>query len=92
MIIRILSEGQFDVPDDAVDGLNELDEQLEAAVESSDEQAMTAALAALLERVRSSGSEVALDALVPSDLVLPHSSASLAEIRDLISGDGLIPG
>jgi hypothetical protein len=92
VIIRILSEGQFDVPDDAVAGLNELDETLEAAVESSDEQAMGAALAALLERVRSAGSEVAIDALVPSDLVLPHASATLAEVRDLISGDGLIPG
>ena len=42
MIIRILAEGQFDVPDDTVDGLNELDGQLEAAVESADEQAMAA--------------------------------------------------
>ena len=92
MIIRILAEGQFDVPADVVKSLNELDEQLEAAVESSDEQAMTAALSALLDRVRSSGSELALEALVPSDLVLPHASATLAEVRDLISGDGLIPG
>jgi hypothetical protein len=92
VIIRILSEGQFDVPDDAVAGLNELDEKLEAAVESSDEEAMAAALGALLERVRDSGSEVAVDALVPSDLVLPHSTATLSEVRDLISGDGLIPG
>jgi hypothetical protein len=88
VIIRILSEGQFDVPDDAVAGLNELDEKLEAAVESSDAEAMGAAL----ERVRSAGSEVAVDALVPSDLVLPHSTATLAEVKDLISGDGLIPG
>jgi hypothetical protein len=29
MIIRILSEGQYDVPDAEVDGLNELDGQLE---------------------------------------------------------------
>ena len=92
MIIRILSEGQFEVPDDAVEGLNELDEQLEAAVESSDEEAMATALSALLDRVRASGSEVALDTLVPSDLVLPHASATLSEVRDLISGDGLIPG
>jgi hypothetical protein len=92
VIIRILSEGQFDVPEDAVGSLNELDEKLEAAVETSDERALEAALSALLDRVRSTGSEVALDTLVPSDLVLPHASASLAEVRDLLSGDGLIPG
>jgi hypothetical protein len=92
VIIRILSEGQFDVPDDALDGLNELDAKLEAAVDASDEGGLAAALSALLARVREVGSEVALDALVPSDLVLPHASASLAEVRDLISGEGLIPG
>jgi hypothetical protein len=92
VIIRILAEGQFDVPDDTVGSLNELDGQLEAAVESADEQAMAAALGALLDRVRASGGEVAVDSLVPSDLVLPHASATLAEVRDLLSGDGLIPG
>jgi hypothetical protein len=92
VIIRILSEGQFDVPDAEVDGLNELDEKLEAAVDGGDGDAMTTALTALLERVRTVGSEVAVDSLVPSDLVLPHASASLAEVRDLLSGDGLIPG
>jgi hypothetical protein len=92
VIIRILAEGQFEVPDDAVDSLNELDRKLEGAVEASDEQALATALSDLLDRVRSAGSEVALDTLVPSDLVLPHASASLAEVRDLLSGDGLIPG
>jgi hypothetical protein len=92
MIIRILSEGQFDVPDDAVTGLNELDAELEAALEAADEAAVAAALGALLAQVRAAGSEVPLDSLVPSDLVLPHPDATLAEVRDLVSGDGLIPG
>ncbi|MEJ7775712.1 MAG: hypothetical protein WKF72_12975 [Nocardioidaceae bacterium] len=92
MIIRILSEGQFDVPDDAVDGLNELDGKLEAAIEANDEASFGSALRALLDQVRELGSPVALDALLPSQLLLPHDSASLAEVRDLLSGDGLIPG
>ena len=92
MIIRILSEGQFDVPDDALDELNRLDSTLEAAVEAADEQGLAEALAELLRRVRERGDPVALDALVPSDLVLPHESATLAEVRDLMSEEGLIPG
>jgi hypothetical protein len=92
VIIRVLGEGQFEVPDDAIDGLNELDAQLESAIEAGDEAAATSALTALLDRVRQAGTPVALDALVPSDLVLPHSTASLSEVKDLISGDGLIPG
>lgn len=92
MIIRILSEGQYDVPDTSIDALNELDRELEAAVETGDEASFGAALGALLDLVRSSGEPVAVDSLVASDLVLPPESASLAEVRDMLSGEGLIPG
>lgn len=92
MIIRILSEGQYDVPDDAVDGLNSLDSDLEAAVEAKDHAAFGSALASLLDRIREVSRPVAVDALVTSDLVLPNSDASLDEVRDLLSHDGLIPG
>jgi len=92
VIIRILGEGQFDVPDSDVNGLNELDSALETAVSGSDEATLGAALGALLDRVRAQGAPVSVDSLVPSDLVLPHADATLAEVKDLISGDGLIPG
>jgi len=70
MIIRILSEGQFDVPDSEVDRLNELDSAVESAIDSGDDDAFGDALAQLLGRVREAGQPVAMDALVPSDLVL----------------------
>ncbi|MGI8576344.1 MAG: PspA-associated protein PspAA [Nocardioidaceae bacterium] len=92
MIIRILSEGQYDVPDDEVAALNELDDVLEDAINRGDDDAFHATLGRLLDRVRSAGSEVALDALLPSTLLLPPADASLAEVRDLLNGDGLIPG
>lgn len=92
MIIRILGDGQYEVADDQIDSLNELDDQLEKAVEMGDEATFASALGALLDRVRDLGTPVALDALVPSQLILPAEGASLAEVRDLLSGDGLIPG
>ncbi|MGH3508476.1 MAG: PspA-associated protein PspAA [Nocardioidaceae bacterium] len=92
MIIRILGDGQYEVADDQVDSLNELDDQLEKAVEAGDEATFGSALGALLDRVRDLGTPVALDALVPSQLILPAEGATLAEVRDLLSGDGLIPG
>ena len=39
MIVRILGEGQYDVADDALDRLNELDAALEPRVEAGDEAA-----------------------------------------------------
>jgi hypothetical protein len=92
VIIRILGEGQFDVADTAVDRLNELDSSLEAALEAGDEESFRTSLQALLDGVRQAGEPVAVDALVPSTLVLPYAEASLHEVRDLLSGDGLIPG
>ncbi len=92
MIVRILTEGQYDVPDSEIDELNILDEKLEAAVDSEDAEAFTTALHALLERVRSVGTEVPSDELVESTLLLPYSDATLDEVRDLLSEDGLIPG
>jgi hypothetical protein len=42
--------------------------------------------------VRRSGHEVGLEELVDSDLVLPPADASLDEVKDLLSDEGLIPG
>jgi hypothetical protein len=92
VIIRVLGEGQFDLPEDALPRLNELDSAVEAAVESGDEQAFATALAALLDGVRSAGVPHAADALDESDLILPPADASLEEVRELLSDEGLIPG
>ncbi len=94
MIIRILGEGQYDVSDEALDRLNELDSAVETAVESGDEEAFGTALAALLDGVRTVGVAHDLDSLDESDLILPPSDATIDEVRELLneSDEGLIPG
>ena len=92
MIIRILGEGQFDVSDDAIDRLNELDDAVERAVEAGDEAAFSAALAALQDGVRTMGVPHAVEGLETSDLILPPSEAKIEDVRELLSDDGLIPG
>ncbi|HEY3979399.1 MAG TPA: hypothetical protein VGM79_19150 [Streptosporangiaceae bacterium] len=92
MIVRILGEGQLEVADSALDALNELDSQLEAAVDRGDEAGFSAALAALLGRVREIGAPADPDTLAPSALILPQADATMADVRGLLSDDGLIPG
>ena len=92
MIVRILGEGQYDLSEESVATLNELDARVEASVEAGDEDAFRRALAALLDGVRAAGAAHDNDSLEPSDLILPMADASLAEVRDMLSGDGLIPG
>ena len=92
MIVRILGEGQLRVDDSATSELNELDARLEATVERNDEPGFKSALDELLARVRSIGSPVEPGTLEPSELILPAEDATMAEVRDLLTGDGLIPG
>jgi hypothetical protein len=92
MIVRILGEGQLEVPESAVAELNELDATLEAAVENNDEEAFRSALAALLARVREVGSPTDADDLRPSELIIPQPDATMADVRRLLTDEGLIPG
>jgi len=92
MIVRILGEGQYDVSDDALDRLNELDSAVEAAVDGSDEDGFATALAALLDGVRTIGVAHDAESLDESDLILPPSDATIDEVRQLLNDDGLIPG
>ena len=92
MIVRILGEGQVDVPDSELDSLNTLDDAVQQAVDGGDDDAFTQSLAALLGRVREIGKPLPDEEIVSSDLVLPSADASLAEVRELLGDEGLIPG
>jgi len=92
MIVRILGEGQLEVPDGEMDGLNQLDADLQDAVDAGDEGRFRTTLARLLDRVRSAGERLPDDDLKPSELVLPAAEADLAEVRELLGDEGLIPG
>ena len=92
MIVRILGEGQLEVPESAVDELNQLDAALESAVERSDEASFRPALAALLARIREVGSPAEAGDLRPSELIIPQPDATMDEVRRLLTDEGLIPG
>ena len=92
MIVRILGEGQWDVSEDSMPALNELDAVIESAVESGDRETFSQSLDALLTAVRRSGAPLPDESLEDSDLILPPSDATLEEVRELLSDDGLIPG
>ncbi len=92
MIVRILGEGQLDVPDDQLDRLNELDAQVETAVETGDESRFADSLRALLRRralCRRTPARRQPGGVRP---VLPPADASLEEVRELLGDEGLIPG
>ncbi|WP_432825886.1 PspA-associated protein PspAA [Dactylosporangium sp. CA-092794] len=92
MIIRILEEGQYDLPESALAELNTLDASVQAAVETGDTIAFRARLGDLLAAVRERGAHVPDDVLTASELVLPAPDSELADVAALLGDEGLIPG
>ncbi|HEY9438994.1 MAG TPA: hypothetical protein VIS29_10145 [Streptomyces sp.] len=92
MIMRILGEGQYEIAEEHLSRLNELDSALQSAADASDEKGFASALSALLDAVRSLGTPLPDETITPSDLVLPDADTSLTQVRELLSDEGLIPG
>ena len=92
MIVRIATEGQYELGDEAVPALNELDNAAVAACESGDEERFRTAFGKLLELVRTQGRPLEDDELEGSTLILPPPDVSLEEAQTEFSGEGLIPG
>ena len=91
MIVRISGEGQFKLPDNDAERLNELDNAAVAAVEAGDEAKFQQLFNEMLSLVESDGEAVAEDELVESDVILPPRDVSFDEAAGEFTGEGLIP-
>ncbi|MDN3020762.1 hypothetical protein [Streptomyces sp. S.PB5] len=92
MIVRIMGEGQVRLADSHLTELDKLDDELLAEMENGDGPGFRRTFDALLAKVRELGDPLPDDALEPSDLILPAPDATLEQVRDMLSDDGLIPG
>ena len=92
MIVRISSEGQYNLPGSFIDQLNDIDNELVEAVEAEDQAAFEVLLKRMLDLVREHGSSLPVDELVESDLILPEPDLTLREAEELFVGEGLLPG
>jgi hypothetical protein len=91
VIVRVLGEGQFDVPDASMPELQRLDDAVQAAIDAGDADGFASALARLVTGVRTAGRELPDEHLGPSDVVIPGPDATLEEVRAQLGGEGLLP-
>ena len=91
MIVRIMGEGQWELDEAHLATLNTLDSAVERAVEAGDATAFADGFAQLLDGVRGQGNRVPDDSLLDSDLILPPADATLEEVRELLTDEGLVP-
>ena len=91
MIVRIATESQYKLGDDAAEELNDLDNQVVAAVEAGDEDQFHAIFEQMLDLVRRAGQPLDEDELAESDVILPPPDTSFVEAAAEFTGEGLIP-
>jgi hypothetical protein len=91
VIVRIATESQYTLPDDAADELNDLDNQVVAAVEAGDEDRFHEVFEQMLDLVRRAGQPLDDDELEESDVILPPPDTSFVEAAAEFTGEGLIP-
>ena len=92
MIVRILTEGQYNLPGAHIDELNDIDNKLVEVVEEENREEFERLLKCMLDLVREKGSPLPVDELVESDLVLPEPDITLEEAGELFTGEGVVPG
>ena len=91
MIVRISTEGEYRLPDEETDRLNDLDNDAVAAVEAGDEERFHEVFEQMLALVRGEGRPLDDDDLEASDVILPPPDLTFAEAGEQFTGDGLIP-
>ena len=91
MIVRIATEGQFHLPDEDAQRLNDLDNQTVEAVEAGDEDRFMQLFQEMLDLVRRDGKPLGGDELEESDVILPPPDVSFIEAQAGFTGEGLIP-
>lgn len=92
MIVRIATEGQFELSDECAEKLNGLDNDAVRAVEANDDLAFKDRFRQMLDLIRAEGTPVGGDHLAESEVILPPPDTTLEEARSDFSGEGLLPG
>ncbi len=92
MIVRIQTEGQWELSEAQTKELDKIDDELAGVVEKQDVEKFQQLMSRLHEYVRSNGRALKPDELMESDLILPPADATMDEVKQLFAGEGLIPG
>ena len=91
MIIRIFTEGQYELSDAVLPRLNELDVEAQSALESGEKEQFRLSYDRLLGYIREEGTPLLSEDLRGSDLMLPPPDISLAAASAEFHGHGLVP-
>jgi hypothetical protein len=92
VIVRIATEGQYELSDEHAGRLNELDNAVVEAVDAADEARFQGLYDEMVSLVRDKGRPLGEEELRESEVILPPPDLSLEEAAHEFTGEGLIPG
>lgn len=87
MIVRILGDRRYEVPEEYLKTIEALDERLEQALTSEDSDAFQEALELLIKEIKAVGKEIPEEQLQSSDLVVPPSGSTISEVKALLESE-----
>lgn len=86
MIIRIATDGQYELKGQALAKLDEMDNLVLEAIKNNSAGAFQQAFDNVLNHIRAEGTRLPDASLSESDLILPPPDISLEEARELFAG------
>jgi hypothetical protein len=90
MIIRIMGEGQYEVPGSLFDELNIIDNRIVDLVGKGNEADYRTELLNLINVIKSNGKQIDDSSIVESNIIVPPEDLSLKEAKEMFSGSGLL--
>ncbi|ABE52178.1 PspA-associated protein PspAA [Methanococcoides burtonii] len=90
MIIRIMGEGQYEVPGSLFDELNSIDNRIVELVGKGNEADYRTELLKLINVVKSNGKQLDDTSIVESNIIVPPEDLSLEEATEIFTGSGLL--
>ena len=90
MIIRIMGEGQFEVPGSLFDELNIIDNRIVDLVGQGNEADYRTELSRLINVIKSNGKQLDDASIVESNIIVPPEDLSLQEAKEIFTGSGLL--
>ncbi|RZN64863.1 MAG: hypothetical protein EF806_02100 [Candidatus Methanoliparum thermophilum] len=90
MIVRIMTDHQYEVDDSLLEELNEIDNRIVSLVEKDDESFIDD-LKKLIKIVKERGKILDDSLLKNSDIIIPPEDIRLDEAKKIFMGEGIFP-
>lgn len=89
MIIRIMGEGQYRVPEALCDKLNQIDNRIVQLVEEEKIVEFQNEFAKLISEIKEKGEPIEAEEILKSDIIVPPEDLSLEEAKSIFKGCGI---